>query len=204
MPCRLHIGLTGGIASGKTEASRRFAELGVPVIDTDVIARELVSPGQPALAEITAQFGYEVIGRDGALDRARLRGIVFSDPDRRRQLEGILHPRIREKALSAAQGVDAAYCVFVIPLLIETANDYLLDRILVIDTPNELQIERLRRRDELSEDDIAGILAAQARRETRLQVADDVVVNDGSIDELREKIDALHERYDRLAASRSH
>jgi dephospho-CoA kinase len=204
MTCRLRIALTGGIASGKTEASRRFAELGVPVIDTDLIARELVNPGQPALAEIANEFGDAVIGPDGGLDRTRLRAIVFSDAGRRRQLEHILHPRIRERALSEADRLDAAYCILVIPLLVETAMDYPLDRILVIDAPTELQIERLRHRDSLSEADIAAILAAQTRRETRLKAADDVVVNAGTIDELREKIDALHRRYLQLASSRSH
>ncbi|MGD8617259.1 MAG: dephospho-CoA kinase [Gammaproteobacteria bacterium] len=204
MTCRLRIGLTGGIASGKTEASRRFAELGVPVIDTDLIARELVNPGQPALAEIADQFGDAVIAPGGGLDRARLRAIVFSDAGRRRQLERILHPRIREKALSEADRLDAPYCILVIPLLVETATDYPLDRILVIDAPTELQIERLRHRDSLSEADIAAILTAQTSRETRLKAADDVVVNAGTTDELREKIDALHRRYLQLASSRSH
>jgi dephospho-CoA kinase len=204
MPCALRIGLTGGIGSGKTEVSRYFGTLGVPVIDTDIIARELVTRGQPALVEIAAEFGSGILDAQGDLDRAKLRRTVFSDPDRRRQLENILHPRIRDRAFALAEQCDAAYCIIVIPLLVESGQDYPLDRILVVDVPTEAQYRRVARRDGLSREQIASILAAQADRAIRLRAADDVVVNDGDIDALHRKIDALHQRYLKLAASGHH
>jgi len=200
MPCRLRIGLTGGIGSGKTEVSRHFAALGVPVIDTDIIARELVARGQPALEEIRSSFGAAVLDQHGELDRAALRRIVFSDPARRRELENILHPRIREKAVVLSDQCDAPYCIIVIPLLVESGRNYPLDRILVIDAPVELQYRRVVRRDRIPEEQITPILGAQADRATRLRAADDVVVNDGNMEELREKINALHQHYLQLAA----
>ena len=201
MPCAVRIGLTGGIGSGKTEVSRYFASLGVPVIDTDTIAHELVARGQPALAEITAEFGDGILDEHGNLDRAKLRGIVFADPARRRRLEQILHPRIRDKAVSLSEQCEAAYCILVIPLLVESGRDYPLDRILVVDTPVELQYRRIAGRDGISREQIASILAAQADRDTRLRAADDVIVNDGDIDGLHRKIDELHQRYLELAFS---
>jgi dephospho-CoA kinase len=201
MPCAVRIGLTGGIGSGKTEVSRYFATLGVPVIDTDTIAHELVARGQPALAEIAAQFGDEILDQHGNLDRAKLSGIVFADPGRRRQLEQILHPRIRDKAIALSEQCEAAYCIIVIPLLVESGRDYPLDRILVVDIPVELQYQRIARRDGISREQIASILAAQADRDTRLRAADDIVVNDGNIEGLHRKIDALHQRYLKLALS---
>ena len=191
----LRIGLTGGIGSGKSEASREFARLGVPVIDTDVIARELVRPGQPALAEIVARFGTEMLGENGNLDRTRLRKTVFSDPGLRRQLEAILHPRIRERAEALTEQVKGPYCVLVIPLLVETSGDYPLDRILVIDSPRELQVERIAARDGLSESEIEAILETQASREQRLAIADDIIVNDASPEHLRSEIERLHRLY---------
>ena len=204
MPCAVRIGLTGGIGSGKTEVSRYFAALGVPVIDTDTIAHELVARGQPALAEIAAEFGDEILDAHGNLDRAKLRGIVFADSARRRQLENILHPRIRDRAIALSGQYHAAYCIIVIPLLVESGQDYPLDRILVVDTPVELQYRRIARRDGSSREQIASILAAQADRDTRLRAADDIVVNDGDITALHRKIDALHQRYLKLASSRHH
>jgi len=201
MPCAVRIGLTGGIGSGKTEVSRYFASLGVPVIDTDTIAHELVARGQPALAEITAEFGDGILDEHGNLDRAKLRCIVFADPAQRRRLEQILHPRIRDNAIALSEQCEAAYCILVIPLLVESGRDYPLDRILVVDTPVELQYRRIAGRDGMSREQIASILAAQADRETRLRAADDVIVNDGDIDELHRKIDGLHQRYLELAFS---
>jgi len=191
----LRIGLTGGIGSGKSEASREFARLGVPVIDTDVIARELVRPGQPALAEIVTRFGTEMLGENGNLDRTRLRKTVFSDPGLRRQLEAILHPRIRDRAVALTEQTEGPYCVLVIPLLVETAGDYPLDRILVIDSPRELQIERIAARDGLSESEIKSVLETQASREQRLAIADDIIVNDASPEHLRSEIERLHRLY---------
>ncbi len=189
------IGLTGGIGSGKSEASREFARLGVPIIDTDLIARELVRPGAPALNEIVAHFGAEIVDQKGNLDRTRLRETVFSDPAQRRQLETILHPRIRDRAMALAEQTETPYCVLVIPLLVETAGDYPLDRILVIDTPRERQLKRIATRDGLSENEIETILATQASRQRRLAIADDVIVNDASRENLRSEIERLHRFY---------
>ncbi|MCO6414234.1 MAG: dephospho-CoA kinase [Thiogranum sp.] len=203
MACGLRIGLTGGIGSGKSEASRYFAEIGVPVIDTDVIARELVEPDQPALAEIATRFGDDVLDATGHLDRARLRQQVFADAEKRRQLESILHPRIRVRAEALANQIDAPYCVMVIPLLVETARDYPIDRILVIDTPVELQYQRLALRDGLSDREIKAVIEIQADRQQRLDAADDVVLNDGSVEQLHARIDELHRFYLKLAKSQS-
>ena len=198
----IRIGLTGGIGSGKTEACREFIRLGVPVIDTDLIARELVRPGQPALNEIVAHFGAEIVDKKGTLNRARLRETVFSDPGQRRQLEAILHPRIRDRAMTLALQTEAPYCVLVIPLLVETSGDYPLDRILVIDTPRELQLERVAARDGLPESEIEAVLATQASREQRLAIADDVVVNDTSPEHLRSEIERLHRFYSESGGAR--
>ncbi len=195
MSCELRIGLTGGIGSGKSEAATRFSQLGIPVIDTDVIARELVLPGQEALSEILATFGSELLDADGLLNRAQLRKLVFSDAEKRQQLEDILHPRILEKVIAETLAVTSGYCVVVVPLLIETGSDYPVDRVLVIDTPTDLQIERVRARDDLSGIQIDAILSAQATREERLNRADDVILNDGNLESLREKVDELHQVY---------
>ncbi len=198
----IRIGLTGGIGSGKSEAAREFARLGAAVIDTDLIARELVRPGQPALAEIVARFGAEMLDENGNLDRARLRKTVFSDPGLRKQLEAILHPRIGDRAVALAEQAEGPYCVLVIPLLVETTGDYPLDRILVIDTPREQQLERIAARDGLPESEIETILATQAGREQRLAIADDVIVNDSSPKHLRSEIERLHRLYSEIGHSR--
>ena len=135
----LRVGLTGGIGSGKSEVSRLFAERGIAIIDTDVIARELVEPGQPALQEIVTTFGSDVLDAGRRLNREQLRSLVFAAPKKRRQLEAILHPRIRERALTLADRAESPYCLIVIPLLVETGNDYSLDRILVVDTPEAIK-----------------------------------------------------------------
>jgi len=198
----IRIGLTGGIGSGKSEACREFARLGVPVIDTDLIARELVRPGQPALNEIVAHFGAEIADEKGNLDRALLRETIFSDPGQRRQLEAILHPRIRDRAMVLAKRAEAPYCVLVIPLLVETSGDYSLDRILVVDTSRELQLERIAARDGLSESEIEAILTTQASRQQRLTIADDIIVNDASPEYLRGEIERLHRFYSEFGDAR--
>jgi dephospho-CoA kinase len=190
----LRIGLTGGIGSGKSAAADEFSRLGVEVIDTDLIARELVEPGRPALAEIVSLFGDSILDRE-QLDRDKLRQLVFSDQTSRRQLESILHPRIRQLAVDRAARASSAYCILVIPLLVETGNDYPLDRILVIDTPVELQRQRVALRDSLSENDIDAILATQASREERLAVADDSISNEGSLASLHGQVQRLHHQY---------
>ncbi len=199
MGCGLRIGLTGGIGSGKSEVARLFAELGAPVIDTDVIARELVEPGQPALQEITNTFGSDILDADGRLDRAQLRARVFEDPEKRRRLEAILHPRIRARALELADAADVPYCLLVIPLLVETGNDYPLDRVLVVDAPEATRIARVEARDALPPEQIQSILASQASREQRLAIADDVIVNDAGLDQLREAVKQLDQQYRQAA-----
>ncbi|MGB5298564.1 MAG: dephospho-CoA kinase [Thiogranum sp.] len=198
----LCIGLTGGIGSGKTEASREFSRLGATVIDTDLIARQLVEPGQTALSEIRATFGEQVIGESGKLDRSQLRQAVFYNAEQRKKLEHILHPRIRERAVALADQAETPYCVLVIPLLVESVLDYSLDRILVIDTPRELQYQRVAARDAVTTSEIDAILATQVSREKRLAVADDVVVNDSDLNRLHNEIERLHHFYLRLARGR--
>lgn len=191
----LKIGLTGGIGSGKTAASDHFAKLGAEVIDTDLLSRELVEPGQPALAEIVATFGEQVLDSDGRLDRPRLGRLVFSNPDARQQLEAILHPRIRSAMLVRAERSQAPYVVFVIPLLLETGQQALVDRVLLIDLPEDLQRSRVAARDSLDDAQITAILEAQTDRATRLHNADDIVCNDADIVKLHTAIENLHRKY---------
>jgi len=197
--CRLRIGLTGGIGSGKTAASAWFRRQGIAVIDTDDIARQLVEPGQPALDEIVREFGAGILDAHGRLDRSALRRIVFRDAGRRRRLEQILHPRIRARAGQLADAAGTPYCVVVIPLLVETASPYDLDRVLVIDAPEELQIQRVMARNGMSREEVEAILASQAGREARLAAADDVVVNDGDLKRLHGQLEGLHRKYLALA-----
>ena len=197
----LVIGLTGGIGSGKSAAARLFAERGVPVVDADVVARDLVAPGEPALEEIHRAFGATVLTDDGELDRQRLRELVFASEARRRELEAILHPRVYTEMARRLAALDGPYAVAVVPLLLETGGREMVDRVLVVDAPEEVQIERTAARDGSSREAVARILAAQMSREARLAAADDVLENDGDLDALAARVDALHRRYLALAAS---
>ena len=199
----LRIGLTGGIASGKSTVADIFADLGVPVIDTDIIAREVVQPGQPALEEIREAFGDGIIAADGALDRPAMRAVVFSDEDARRRLEAILHPRIGEATREQADAAGGEYQVIVVPLLVESALRAFVDRVLVVDCDEETQVARLLARDAESETQARRILAAQSSRDERLAIADDIVANDGDFDETREQVLTLHRYYLQEAAARS-
>jgi len=180
----------------------RFAELGVPVIDADLLARELVQPGQPALGEIVAAFGEAVLQPDGTLDRRRLRDLVFEDDPARQRLEDILHPRIRVEMQQRLAGMDAPYAVLVIPLLLETGQNELADRILVVDLPSALQLQRASLRDGQRREKIRAIMAAQCSREERLAVADDVIDNSGSLQQLKDLTDTMHQRYMSLCRNR--
>jgi dephospho-CoA kinase len=191
----LRIGLTGGIASGKTTVANFFADLGIPVIDTDVIARDVVAKGAPALAQIRADFGDAVFNDDGVLDRKAMRKLVFSDDSKRRQLEGILHPRIREAAVVQAQAVTDPYMIIVVPLLVESPMKALMDRVLVVDCSEDVQLKRLLARDTENEAQARRMIAAQASRDERLAIADDVVQNDTNLEETRRKVTALHKQY---------
>ncbi|HXH04590.1 MAG TPA: dephospho-CoA kinase [Candidatus Competibacteraceae bacterium] len=202
----LVVGLTGGIGSGKSAVSDAFARLGVPVIDTDVLARELVEPGQPALGEIAATFGADCLGADGRLDRRRLRERVFADDQARRRLEAILHPRIRQavqQRLVRLVQLQTPYCLLVIPLLVESGMTDLVQRVLVVDVPEELQVARVMQRDRVSAEQARAVLAAQAERAQRLAAADDVLDNSGSRAALEDAVRRLHQRYLQLAARSS-
>jgi dephospho-CoA kinase len=199
MPTRLRIGLTGGIASGKSAVARRFAELGVPVIDADESARIVVAPGSPGLAEVVGKFGENLLTTDGALDRRSLRNLIFSDPCRRRELEALLHPLIRADMEHRASIASGPYLVMVIPLLIESGGRGRVDRVLVVDVGEEVQLKRLMERDGSTLEQARSILAAQASRASRLNAADDVVPNEGTLSELRDTVDQLHQRYLDLA-----
>lgn len=195
----LRIGLTGGIASGKSTVERLFAAHGVPIIDSDLIAREVVALGTPGLAQVRARFGDEVLLADGSLDRRALRRLVFADPAARRDLEAILHPLIRSSMADRSAAAGGAYQINVIPLLIEGSRRTSVDRVLVVDCPETLQIARVMQRDQVTEPEARAILAAQASREQRLAAADDVIVNDGDVAALQAQVDALHAKYLRLA-----
>lgn len=191
----LRVGLTGGIASGKTTVSRLFARLGVPIIDTDVIARDVVAPGTPLLQRVDQELGPGLIGADGALQRRQLRERVFSDPDARRRLEALLHPAIRAEVARQSAQATGPYHILVIPLLVEGQGRIPLDRVLVVDCPEDLQIQRLQARDGSSAAQARAMLAAQASRAARLAAADDVIVNDGDPDRLEAAVAALHQKY---------
>ena len=193
----LRIALTGGIASGKTTVSRLFEALGIPIIDTDLIARQLVEPGQPALADIVAHFGASILQPDGRLDRSRLRTRIFEHPADRRALEDILHPAIHREALARLNSLCAPYAILVIPLLAESAQDWGQDRVLVVDAPREAQKARLMARDHCSAEQAEAALSAQVDRTRRLAIADDIILNDGNEQQLRHAVEQLHERYSR-------
>jgi dephospho-CoA kinase len=191
----LRIGLTGGIASGKSTVAALFAGLGVPVIDTDEIAREVVLPGSAGLAEVVAAFGPAVLDPAGALDRRRLRSLVFADDGARRRLEAITHPRIEAATLAACDRAGGPYQLLVVPLLFESGFARHVDRILVVDCEAAIQRDRLLRRDGEEPAQVERILRAQLDPATRRARADDVIRNDGDREQLREQVQKLHERY---------
>ena len=200
---RFRVGLTGGVASGKSAADAAFAALGVFVADADVIARELVEPGQPALGEIVARLGADVLAEDGRLDRALLRKRIFANPDDKATLESILHPRIRSELESRTAEATGDIAIASIPLLTEGGGREAypwLDRILVIDVAPETQQSRLMTRDGIDEALANRMIAAQATREARLMLADDIIRNEDTLDALRVRVTDLHRMYERLAA----
>jgi dephospho-CoA kinase len=194
------IGLTGGIASGKSTAAKFFGALGVPILDSDQVARDVVEPGQPPLERLVERFGPTILTPDGHLDRPALRNIVFSDPKARADLEALTHPAIGAamEARSAAAG--GPYQILVIPLLVEKNLSSHVDRVLVVDCDEELQIRRLRDRDGSTPEEVRAILQAQAPRAARLKAADDVITNDADMSAVRDQVAALHARYLELAA----
>jgi dephospho-CoA kinase len=196
---RLRIGLTGGIASGKSTVARRFTDLGVPVIDADAAARVVVAPNTPGLAQVIERFGPGILAENGELDRRALRDLIFSDPGSRRDLESILHPLIRADMDESADQAVGAYLIMAIPLLIESGRSDRVDRILVVDVDEAVQLRRVMERDGCTSEQARAILASQAARSGRLAAADDVLLNTGTVSELRQAVDCLHERYLRLA-----
>lgn len=193
------VGLTGGIASGKSTVTRLFEALGVPVIDTDVLAREVVAPGEPLLGQIAARFGAGVLAADGSLDRTALRAIVFSDAAARADLEQLTHPAIRARLEALSTVLGGPYQLLVIPLLVETGGRTPVDRVLVVDCSEALQIRRLQARDGTTLEQARQILAAQATREARLAMANDVIVNEGDLGAVRDRVADLHATYLKLA-----
>ena len=195
------VALSGGIASGKSVVADMFADLGIPVIDTDIIAREIVQSGQPALDEIRDRFGDEVIDATGNLDRRTLRKRVFSDDDARLDLEAILHPRIGAETRRQALAAPGPYQIVVVPLLVDSPLLEFVDRVLVVDCDEELQLQRLLARDAETVEQAQRMLAAQSSREERLAIADDVIRNDQDLENTREQVIDLDRLYRRLALS---
>ena len=191
----MRIGLTGGIASGKSLVADLFAQLGVQVIDTDLLARQVVEPGQPALRAIVDHFGQAVLDEHGALDRRALRNHVFADDDARQKLESIVHPHIRDLVNQQLAEADGPYQIIVVPLLAETGYAERVDRVLVVDCPREIQLARLKARDGENTASAERILNAQASRDRRLALADDVINNAGSREETAQQVRTLHGQY---------
>lgn len=195
----LRVGLTGGIASGKSTVSDLFASQGVQIIDTDVIAHEVVAAGKPAIEEIRKRFGNAIIDEKGNLDRSAMRKLVFMDASARSDLEAILHPRIGDEVKRQAQSIEGPYQIVVVPLLVDSPLLQFVDRVLVVDCDESNQLKRLLRRDAGTIEEAKRILAAQANRQDRLAIADDVITNDSNIRHLENRVIALHGTYLRLA-----
>ena len=197
----LVIGLTGGIASGKSAVAHLFAELGISIIDTDRIAHQLVEPGQPALESIIKHFGPAIVDHEGKLNRQRLREIIFANPSDKQWLESLLHPLIRTATAEQIQHATSGYCIVVIPLLYETWPNPLLNRVLVVNCEPKIQRQRLLLRDDISETLAHTMIAQQANTEERLSIADDVIENNGDLDQLSADVLILHNKYQRLLDS---
>jgi dephospho-CoA kinase len=203
VPRIFRVGLTGGIASGKTTVANLFAALGVPIIDTDLLAREVLEPGGALLAEVVAHFGPAILAAEGGLDRRALRARVFADPAERRWLEERTHPAIRALTDLRCDAADGPYCMVAIPLLVETGGANRFDRVLVVDVDPAVQLARLQARDHGARSEAERMLAAQASRADRLAVADDVIHNDGDLARLRDQVEELHRRYAAAAKAQS-
>ncbi len=194
----LTIGLTGGIGSGKSAVSQIFSDLDVPVIDTDELSRELVKKGSPLLREIEDYFGKNIILNSGEVDRKQLRQIVFRDKKKKQWLEKLLHPEIKRLLLERLKMFSDTYAIVVVPLLLENDNYNFIDRVLVVDCSESLQLNRAIARDQSSSEEIKKIIDSQMPRAKRLALADDIIVNEGPLESLKEKVLALHEKYQQL------
>jgi len=202
MARKFRVGLTGGIACGKSTVANLFAALGITLVDTDLLAREVVAPGSALLPKITAHFGAGMLQKDGGLDRGRLRERVFANPADRQWLEQLTHPAIRELTDARCESATGNYVIVVIPLLVETGGAQRFDRVLVVDCAPEIQLARLQSRDGSTREQAAKMLAAQVTREQRLAVADDVITNDGDVAALRDQVEKLHRKYSTAASAR--
>ena len=191
----LIVGLTGGIGSGKTVASDHFKSLGITIVDADEVSRLVVEPGSEALLKIAAHFGDDILTEEKALDRRKLRDIVFNKPQEKRWLESLLHPLIGMETARQLQSSLSPYTIFVSPLLIEIGQHLMTQRILVIDTPEETQVARTVARDDTDSEGVEAIIKTQASRQQRLEKADDVIINDGSLQKLKKEVEALHQHY---------
>ncbi|MEN8169486.1 MAG: dephospho-CoA kinase [Pseudomonadota bacterium] len=197
----LRIGLTGGIGSGKSTVCEHFHELGVPIIDSDKIARDLVAPGTVALQQIAALFGAQVLQNNGSLNRAQMRKLIFDDEGKRQQLESLLHPLIRQEMQRQIDALNTPYVILAIPLLLEKQWQHQLDRVLVVDCSKEQQQERAGKRDGSSIQTIEQIILSQIDRDARISAADDLIDNSGSLESLHDQVTALHQRYLTLASN---
>lgn len=196
---KLVVGVTGGIGSGKTAATDRFQQLGITVVDADLASRVIVEPGQPALKAIEEHFGSEVISTDGELDRRALREIVFADPEQRLWLEKLTHPLIAQEIASQIKNSQSPYTILASPLLLEGGQHKMVNRVLVIDVPEDIQISRTISRDTTTEAGVKAIIAAQMPRAMRLEKADDIIENDKDLDTLYRAVDQLHQSYLKMA-----
>ena len=195
----LIIGLTGGIGSGKSVASDKFKSLGIVVVDADVASRKVVEPGKPALKEIQNHFGSGIITAEGKLDRNKLREIIATDSKERKWLESVLHPKIGEQITKEISESTSVYTLFVAPLLLETKSQEMCSRVVVVDVPKDVQIQRTAKRDKVSSNQVEQMVAAQMKREKRLEKADDVLLNNGTIEDLEKQVEELHKKYIQMA-----
>ena len=195
----LIIGLTGGIGSGKSVASDKFKSLGITIVDADVASRTVVEPGKPALKEIEDHFGSGIITAEGKLDRNNLREIIATDPEERKWLESVTHPKIGEQITKEISESTSVYTLFVAPLLLETNSQEMCSRVVVVDVPKDVQIQRTAKRDKVSSNQVEQMVAAQMKREKRLEKADDVLLNSGTIEDLEKQVEELHKKYIQMA-----
>ena len=199
----MRVGLTGGIGSGKSTVKNYFDELGVPTIDADEISHRLTMPGQAAFNEVVDLFGKESLDESGNLNRQHLRELIFTDPALKKQLEAIIHPRVRAEIQTFINRVKYPYCIISIPLLLETGGQATVDRVLVVDAPEELQVERVTRRDNTNEDQTRSIIMAQISRSERLRAAHDIIVNDGNMSDMKIRVVNIHNKYIELSRQKN-